>query len=97
MPGLVPDVWCDVPAQMAFNAWDLNGAEGAIGNAGVGVGVNIGVTNMLAQKGTDTYFDFNGDVGLSGGFGAGISGLRGAYRLMGVSRNIPSRDDSYIA
>ncbi len=97
LPGLVPDVWCDIPARMAFNGWDLNGAEGAIGNAGVGVGVNVGVTNMLAQKGTDTYFDFNGDVGISGGFGAGISGLRGVYRLMGTSRNIPSRDDAYIA
>jgi hypothetical protein len=88
----VPDVWTTVPCKHAFAAWDLDGASGAIGNAGVGCGAQIGVTNMKANNGSDVLFDFDGDLGLSGGFGAGISGLMGSYGLKGIVANVPSSE-----
>ena len=92
LPNLVPDVWTTVPCKHAFAAWDLDGASGAIGNAGVGVGAQIGVTNMKANNGSDVLFDFDGDLGLSGGFGAGVSGLMGTYGLKGIVANVPSSE-----
>jgi hypothetical protein len=92
LPGVIPDVWTDIPCDQSFNVWDLNGAAGAIGNAGVGVGLSAGVTNMKANKGSNVFFDFDGDLGLSGGFGAGISGLAGTYAVKGIVQNVPDDD-----
>ncbi|MBU6497738.1 MAG: hypothetical protein KGJ41_16940, partial [Rhodospirillales bacterium] len=74
---------------------DLNGADGIIGNAGAGVGVNAGWTNMKANRGTDVLFDFDGDLGFSGGFGASVSGLVGTYRVSTTVGNVP--DDGTVA
>jgi hypothetical protein len=90
LPGVVPNLWSALPAKHAFSARDLDGAAGAIGNAGVGAGINIGQTNMKANVGSDILFDFDGDVGISGGFGAGVSGLAGEWDLKGTVANIPS-------
>lgn len=89
LPGIVPDIWSDIQCTRAFSIWELNGATGAIGNAGVGVGASFGQTNMMANLGPDTLFDCDGDFGLSGGFGAGASGLQGTYGLKGLSQNTP--------
>ena len=40
----------------------------------------------------DVLFDFDGDLGLSGGFGAGVSGLMGTYGLKGIVANVPSSE-----
>lgn len=92
LPGILPDSWTSIPCTRPFCIWELNGATGAIGNAGVGVAINVGQTNMMATIGPDTLFDFDGDIGLSGAFGAGFSGLQGTYGLKGESNYIPQPD-----
>jgi hypothetical protein len=47
---------------------------------------------MKANNGSDVLFDFDGDLGLSGWFGAGISGLMGTYGLKGIVANVPSSE-----
>jgi len=89
LPGVVPNIWSALPAERPFSVWELNGASGAIGNASAGVGATVGQTNMMANIGSDELFNFDGDVGLSGGFGAGISGLSGTWGLIGSVANIP--------
>jgi hypothetical protein len=89
LPGVMPGLWSDLPATRAFSVWELNGAAGVIGNACAGVGATIGQTNMKANIGSDVLFDFDGDVGLGGGFGAGISGLMGTWGLKGLVQNVP--------
>ena len=89
LPGLVPNIWSNVPAKRPFCVVDLDGASGAIGSVSAGAGATIGQTNMSANVRDDILFDFDGDVGLSGGFSSSISGLRGTYSLKGEVANAP--------
>jgi hypothetical protein len=91
LPGVVPDVWTDVPAERDFCVWDLNGADCTLGCWDVGVGASAGQTGFRAFRSeTDELFNFWGDLGFSGGFGASLFFVQGKLRVLGTTDDVPS-------
>jgi hypothetical protein len=91
--GIVPDTWTDIPAKRPFCVRDLDEATGTLASVDVGVGVSVGIWGLrIFRSATDELCNFNADLGLSGGMGAGVFGFTGQFKIIGQTHDIPPID-----